>query len=59
MAGTTDAKHLRPRGIPTVVYGPGELALAHAYNEYVTIDDLFKAHDVITYVVKKFFGIEK
>ena len=59
VAGTTDAKHLRPRGIPTVVYGPGELSLAHVYNEYVTVDDLLRAHDVMIYVIKRFFGLKK
>lgn len=56
--GATDGRYLRARGgIPTVVYGPGELALAHAYNEYVTVDDLVKTHDVMLYTIKRFFGI--
>ncbi len=58
VTGATDGRYLRARGVPTVVYGPGELALAHAYNEYVTIDDLLRTHDVMAYVVRKFFGIE-
>lgn len=60
VTGATDGRYLRARGgIPTVVYGPGELALAHAYNEYVTIDDLVKTHDVMVYAVRRFFGLEK
>ncbi len=57
VTGATDGRYLRARGVPTVVYGPGELALAHAYNEYVTVDDLLKTHDVMTYAVKRFFGV--
>ncbi|WP_243674831.1 M20/M25/M40 family metallo-hydrolase [Vulcanisaeta distributa] len=60
VTGATDGRYLRARGgIPTVVYGPGELALAHAYNEYVTVDDLLKTHDVMSYAVRRFFGLEK
>ena len=59
VTGATDGRYFRARGIPTVVYGPGELAMAHAYNEYVTVDDLLRAHDVIAYVVRRFFGIER
>ncbi|GAB6945535.1 ArgE/DapE family deacylase [Vulcanisaeta sp. JCM 14467] len=58
VTGATDGRYFRARGIPTVVYGPGELAMAHAYNEYVTVDDLFRTHDVMVYVVRRFFGIE-
>ena len=58
VTGATDGRYFRARGIPTVVYGPGELAMAHAYNEYVTVDDLLRAHDVIAYVVRRFFGLE-
>ncbi|MGC9179088.1 MAG: M20 family metallopeptidase [Vulcanisaeta sp.] len=57
VTGATDGRYLRARGIPTVVYGPGELALAHAYNEYVTVNDLLKTHDVMVYAVKRFFGV--
>ena len=57
VTGATDGRYLRARGIPTIVYGPGELALAHAYDEYVTIEDLFRVHDVLTYVIKKFFNL--
>jgi len=57
VTGATDGRYLRARGIPTIVYGPGELALAHAYDEYVTIEDLFRVHDVLTYVIRRFFNL--
>jgi succinyl-diaminopimelate desuccinylase len=57
VTGATDGRYLRARGIPTIVYGPGELALAHAYDEYVSVEDLVRVHDVLNYVVRRFFGI--
>ncbi len=33
------------------------MALAHAYNEYVTVDDLVRTHDVMLYAIRRFFGI--
>lgn len=57
ITGATDGRYLRARGIPTIVYGPGELALAHAYDEYVSVEDLVRVHDVLNYVVRRFFGI--
>ncbi|MGC9072351.1 MAG: M20 family metallopeptidase, partial [Acidilobus sp.] len=38
--GATDGRYLRAKGIPTVIYGPGEPFLAHAYDEYVRVEDL-------------------
>jgi acetylornithine deacetylase len=35
----SDAAILAARGIPTVVFGPGDVALAHAPNEFVTEHD--------------------
>jgi len=40
MPATTDAHYLRERGIPTVIYGPGFVHLAHAYDEHVPIEHL-------------------
>ena len=36
----TDAGWLAQQGIPTVVYGPGDIATAHGKNEYVWLNDL-------------------
>lgn len=36
----TDARHLNNRyQVPTIIYGPGELALAHAVNERLCLDE--------------------
>jgi succinyl-diaminopimelate desuccinylase len=34
-AGATDGRYFRYKGIPTAVFGPGEIELAHTHNEYV------------------------
>lgn len=39
----SDAGWLASAGIPTVIYGPGGLAQAHAVDEWVNIDDLLTA----------------
>ncbi len=47
ITGFTDARFFRARGIPAVVYGPGELGAAHAYDEHVRIEDVVRATQVI------------
>jgi succinyl-diaminopimelate desuccinylase len=37
--GSTDARYFRPRGVPTVIYGPRSHNMA-ARDEFITIDDL-------------------
>lgn len=54
---TTDARFLRNQlHIPTVVYGPGDLRLAHVIDEYVEIDDLVTATSVLALVYSTFTG---
>jgi acetylornithine deacetylase/succinyl-diaminopimelate desuccinylase family protein len=43
----TDAGWLAAAGIPTVIYGPGELAQAHAPDESVAVADLVRASRAI------------
>jgi len=38
-----------------VIYGPGELTLAHTYDEYVTINDLVNTYNVMRYTIEKYF----
>lgn len=57
MTGATDGRYLRLRGIPTVIYGPGELTLAHTYDEYVTVKDLVNTYNTIRYTIQKYLGL--
>jgi succinyl-diaminopimelate desuccinylase len=44
LTGTTDARHLIGRaGIPTLILGPGDIAQAHAADEFVRVEDLERA----------------
>lgn len=44
LMGTCDMRHYaRELGVPTVIFGPGDLAVAHAADEYVDLDEVFTA----------------
>lgn len=46
MSAWTDAALLNEAGIPTVLFGPGDIALAHAAEEYIALDEIDRACDV-------------
>lgn len=55
--GATDARFLRNQaGIPTVVFGPGIMGLAHTRDEYVEIDNIASATRVYADVAARFLG---
>ncbi|AFZ70424.1 acetylornithine deacetylase or succinyl-diaminopimelate desuccinylase [Caldisphaera lagunensis DSM 15908] len=56
--GATDGRYLRNIGIPTIIYGPGELFLAHAYNEYVKINDLKMALRITEDIIKEYLNLK-
>jgi len=38
--GTSDAHAFRLRGIPTALFGPGDISVIHTYDEYVDVKEL-------------------
>ena len=52
MSAWTDAALLNAAGIPTICFGPGDIALAHAAEEFVPIDEIETATRVLSRVVK-------
>jgi acetylornithine deacetylase len=48
MSAWTDAALLNAAGIPAICFGPGDIALAHAAEEYVPIDEIERATKVLT-----------
>ncbi len=48
LSAWTDAALLNAAGIPAVCFGPGDIALAHAAEEFVPIDEIEKATAVLT-----------
>ncbi len=54
----TDAALLSAAGIPAVCFGPGDIALAHAAEEYVPVEQVTRATDVLTDVIRAWSGPE-
>ena len=53
--GWSDAALLKTyAGIPTVVFGPGDLSLAHTEEENILIDDLVNGVDIYCRLIQKF-----
>lgn len=57
MTAVTDGRFFRLKGIPSINYGPGEIMLAHAYDEYVSTDDLINATKVVTGTIMDFLAL--
>lgn len=51
-AGTDMRLFVNRAGIPAVLFGPGQLRVAHAANEYVEIEDVSVCADVLTHWVR-------
>ena len=49
----TDASPLSAGGNPSVVFGPGNIAQAHAENEWVDLDQVERAHSIILNFLKE------
>lgn len=52
-----DAAFLNPHGIPSIVYGPGSLFVAHAADEYVEIDELMVATKTYALLAMDWCGV--
>jgi acetylornithine deacetylase len=47
MTAWTDASILNDAGIPAVCFGPGDIGLAHAAEEYVEVSEIELATEVL------------
>ena len=43
----TDASKLAAAGIPSVVFGPGDIARAHTCDEWVSLDEVEQASTIL------------
>ncbi|HEY9517241.1 MAG TPA: M20/M25/M40 family metallo-hydrolase, partial [Gemmatimonadaceae bacterium] len=48
LSAWTDAALLNEAGIPAICYGPGDIALAHAAEEWVSVREIECATNVLT-----------
>ena len=46
----TDASRLSAAGIPSVVFGPGDIDLAHTSDEHVSLDEVARAAEILALV---------
>jgi acetylornithine deacetylase len=53
MSAWTDAALLNDAGIPTVCFGPGDISLAHAAEEYIALDEIDRAAAVLGSLAKR------
>lgn len=55
---TCDMAHLvHDGGIPTLIFGPGDLAWAHQYDERVAVSELYQAAEVYYRAARRWLGI--
>ena len=53
LSAWTDAALLNEAGIPAICFGPGDIALAHAAEEFVPVEEIAIATRVLTRVVRE------
>ncbi len=52
----TDGRHFAERGVPTIIYGPGDPALAHQPDEWVGVDEVMDAAKAYALAALSFLG---
>jgi acetylornithine deacetylase len=59
MSAWTDAALLNDAGIPAICFGPGDMSLAHADEEWVRLDEIERATQVLTRLALTWTGTER
>ncbi|MBP2132551.1 succinyl-diaminopimelate desuccinylase [Methanomicrobium sp. W14] len=54
----SDARYLRKSGFNVLEYGPGDIKTIHGINEKVSADDLFKATEIYSGVLKSYMQVK-
>jgi acetylornithine deacetylase len=54
MSAWTDAALLNAAGIPAICFGPGDISLAHAAEEYIPLPEIDRATSVLTALARRF-----
>jgi len=53
MSAWTDAALLNAAGIPAICFGPGDISLAHAAEEYIPLPEIDRAASVLTVLARR------
>jgi acetylornithine deacetylase len=53
MSAWTDAALLNSAGIPAICFGPGDISLAHAAEEYIPLDEIDRAVSVLEVLARR------
>ena len=56
MSAWTDSALLNAAGVPAICYGPGDISLAHAAEEYIPLDEIDRATAVLTELAHRWCG---
>ena len=56
LSAWTDAALLNSAGIPAICFGPGDIALAHADEEWVDVEEIERATVVLTHLIAGWCG---
>jgi acetylornithine deacetylase len=56
MSAWTDAALLNEAGIPAICFGPGDISLAHAAEEYIPLDEIDRAVSVLDVLARRWCG---
>lgn len=56
MSAWTDAALLNAAGIPAICFGPGDISLAHAAEEYIPLDEIDRAASVLDVLARRWCG---
>ena len=56
MSAWTDAALLNAAGIPAICFGPGDISLAHAAEEYIPLDEIDRATSVLGVLARRWCG---
>jgi acetylornithine deacetylase len=59
MSAWTDAAILNAAGIPAICFGPGDIALAHAAEEYVMIEEIERATAIMEALVRDWCNVRR
>lgn len=58
MSAWTDAALLNDAGIPAICYGPGDIVLAHAAEEWIPVDEVSRATRVLSRLAQRWLAGE-